>query len=74
MYPSFTKKNKSSELKFSSAHKNIPITGAFNIFQVYQYLNSSLFTGGTFDQNLKNSHEYLIQHSLKSGGTKDHFR
>jgi hypothetical protein len=23
---------------------------------------------------LKNFHEYLIQNSLKSGGTKDHFR
>jgi len=23
---------------------------------------------------LNNCHEYLIQHSLKSGGTKDHFR
>jgi hypothetical protein len=23
---------------------------------------------------LKNCHEYLIQHTLKSGGTKDHFR
>ena len=25
-------------------------------------------------KNLKYFHEYLIQHSLKSGGTKDHFR
>ena len=23
---------------------------------------------------MNNFHEYLIQHSLKSGGTKDHFR
>ena len=23
---------------------------------------------------MNNCHEYLIQHSLKSGGTKDHFR
>jgi len=23
---------------------------------------------------LNKSHEYLIQHSVKSGGTKDHFR
>ena len=27
-----------------------------------------------FYQNLNNFYEYLIQHSLKSGGTKDHFR
>ena len=33
-----------------------------------------LFTGSTFYENLKNIHEYLIQHSLKSGGTKDHFK
>ena len=39
-----------------------------NIFQVYQS-STSLFTGGTLYQNF---HEYLIQHSLKSGGTKDH--
>jgi hypothetical protein len=31
-------------------------------------------TVGTFYQNLNNFHEYLIQHSLKSGGTKDHIR
>jgi hypothetical protein len=42
---------------------------AFNIFQV---CSTSLFTGGTFYSNLNNFHEYLIQHSLKSGGTKDH--
>jgi hypothetical protein len=35
-------------------------------FQFYQYF--------TFYQNLNNFHGYLIQHSLKSGGTKDHFR
>jgi hypothetical protein len=28
----------------------------------------------TFYQNLKNFHEYLMQHSLKSGNTKEHFR
>ena len=27
-----------------------------------------------FDKNWNNFHEYLIQHSWKSGGTKDHFR
>ena len=35
---------------------------AFNILQVHQY-----FT-------IYNFHEYLIQHSVKSGGTKYHFR
>ena len=36
----------------------------------------SIFTGGTFYLNWTNFHEYLIrvQHLLKSGGTKDHFR
>ena len=29
---------------------------------------------GTFYQILNNFHEYLIQHSLKSLGTKDHLR
>jgi hypothetical protein len=36
--------------------------------------STSLFTGGTFYQNFNNFYEYLIQHSLKSGGTKDHYR
>jgi hypothetical protein len=49
------------------------VNRAFNIFEVYQYF-SSLFTGWTFYLNLSNFHEYLIQHSLKSGDTKDHFR
>ena len=35
---------------------------------------TSLFIGGTFYWNLSNFHEYLVQHSLKSRGTKDHFR
>jgi hypothetical protein len=36
----------------------------------------SIFTGGTFYLNWTNFYEYLIrvQHLLKSGGTKDHFR
>jgi len=40
----------------------------------FKSTSTSLFTGGTFYQNLNNFHEYLIQHSLKSRGTKDHFR
>jgi hypothetical protein len=40
----------------------------------FKSTSTSLFTGGTFNQNLTNFHEYLIQHSLKSGGPKDHFR
>ena len=36
--------------------------------------STSLFTGSTFYKNLENFHEYLIQHSLKSRGTKDHLR
>ena len=36
--------------------------------------STSLFTGGTFDKYWNNFHEYLIQHSLKSADTKDHFR
>jgi hypothetical protein len=28
----------------------------------------------TLNQDWGNFHEYLIQHHLKSGGTKDHFR
>ena len=41
------------------------------VMQGFQYLSSlpvlPLFTGGTF-------YEYLIQHSLESGGIKVHFR
>ena len=44
----------------------------FSIF--FKSTSTSLFTDSTFYQNLKNFHEYLIQHSLRSGGTKDHFR
>ena len=32
------------------------------------------YDNGTVYKNLKNFHEYLIQHSLKSGGTKAHIR
>ena len=41
----------------------------FNIFQVYQYFTII----SPFFLNLKNVHGYLLQHSLKLGGTKDHF-
>jgi hypothetical protein len=41
----------------------------------FKSTSTSLFTGGTFFyKNLNNCHQYPIQHSLKSGGTKDHFR
>ena len=49
----------------------IYLNGAFNIFKC---TSTSLFTGSTFYLNLNNFHKYIIQHSLKSGGTKDHFR
>jgi hypothetical protein len=38
------------------------------LFQVYQYFT---IPGSIFFLNLNNCHEYLIQHSLKSGGDKD---
>ena len=44
---------------------------AFNIFQIYQYFT---INWRSFYWNVNNFHEYLIQHSLKSGDTKDHFR
>ena len=50
------------------------ITG-LSIF--FMCASTSLFTRGTsffFYKNLNNFHEYIIQHSLKSGGYKDHFR
>jgi hypothetical protein len=40
----------------------------------FKSTSTSLFAGGTIDTNWINFHEYLIQHSWKSGGTKDHFR
>ena len=40
----------------------------------FKCTSTSLFTGGTFYSNLNNFHEPLIQHSLKSGGIKDHFK
>jgi hypothetical protein len=59
--------------EFESSSWGGVLTG-FNIFWVYP--STSLFTGGGgyFYLNLNNFHEYLIQHSLKSGGTKDDFR
>jgi hypothetical protein len=46
---------------------------AFNIFQVYQY---STYYRQYFLLKFEHFHEYLIQYmySLKSGGTKYHFR
>ena len=41
----------------------------FSSLSVLHYLHAVLFYS-----NLNNFYEYLIQHSLKSGGTKDHFR
>ena len=40
----------------------------------FKSTSTSLFTCCTFYQNLNNLHEYLIKHSLKSWGTKDHFK
>jgi hypothetical protein len=42
----------------------------FNMFQVYQYF--TIYS--IFYWNLNYFHEYLVQHSFKSDGTKDHFR
>ena len=39
----------------------------------FKSTNTSIL-GNTFYQNLNNIHEYLIQQSSKSGGTKDHLR
>ena len=36
--------------------------------------STSLFTGSTFYYNFNDFHEYLTQHSLKSGDIKDHIR
>jgi hypothetical protein len=44
---------------------------AFNIFQVYQYFTINRWY---FLLIFEHFHEYLMQHSLKSVGTKDHFR
>jgi hypothetical protein len=44
---------------------DLPFAG-LSIF--FKFNSTSLFTIGTF------FHEYLIQHSLKSRGTKDNFR
>ena len=47
------------------------IQRTFNIFQVYQYFTIYRWY---FLFKFINFHEYLVQHSLKSGGTKNHFR
>ena len=55
-----------------SSPVEISIQTGFSIF--FKSTSTSLFTGSIFHQNLNNFHEYTIQHSLKSGGTKDHFK
>ena len=47
------------------------IDRAFNSFQVYQYFT---IYGWYFLLKFEKIREYLIQQSLKPGGTKDHFR
>jgi len=44
---------------------------AFNIFQVYQYFSIYRWY---FLSKFEKIYDYIIQHSLKLGGTKDHFR
>jgi hypothetical protein len=41
---------------------------------LFKSTSTLLFTGSTFDYYLKYLNECLIQHSLKSGDIKDHFR
>ena len=43
---------------------------SFSSLPVFHYLQVVFF----FPLKLNNFHEYLIQHSLKSEGTKDYFR
>jgi hypothetical protein len=52
----------------------MPLNSIPGLSIFFKSTSTSLFTDGTFYQNWNNSHEYHIQHSLKSGGTKDHFR
>jgi hypothetical protein len=47
---------------------------AFNIFQFYQYCLYFTIYRWYFLLKFEQFHEYLIQHSFKSGGTKDHLR
>ena len=54
---------------------NAPLLTLTHSFQ-YFFMSTqiSLFRGGNFYYNLNNFDEYLIQYSLKLGGTNDHFR
>ena len=45
---------------------------AFNIFQVYQFF--TIYRQYFFFLNWNNFHEYFKYNTLKSGGSKDHFR
>ena len=40
----------------------------------FKYTSTSLFTGSTFSWKFNIFHEYLVQHSLKLGGTNCHFK
>ena len=55
--------------------KQLTVNNSSTGFSIlFKFTSTSLFTGGTFYPNLNNFHGYFIQHSLKSRGTKDHFR
>ena len=50
----------------------VPLCRTFNIFQVYHYF--TIYRQYFLLKYLNIFHEYLFQHSLWSGVTKDHFR
>ena len=56
--------------------KNESYTTITQCFQYFSSLPVLHYLVGTFflSKFEKKIHEYLLQHSLKSGGTKDHFR
>ena len=61
-----------SLMGIAQVRQYVTACSAFNIFQVCQYF--TIYRQYFFIKIWNNFHEYLIQHSLKSGGTKDHFR
>jgi hypothetical protein len=51
--------------------QNVRAFNTFNIVQVYQYFT---IYRQYYSLKFEKFHEYFIQHSLKSRGTKDRFR
>jgi hypothetical protein len=64
----------SLRLRYHKYHFTALLMWPFKVSIFFKSISTSLFTGGTFYSNLDIFHEYLMQQSLKLGGTYYHFK